>query len=229
LLPLYIQTFLYLITILLVDFKYFLLSDDDDPKNDAAAASLFDTLTVSKEPSQEEVVVVKSSIVPPAKSTLARPTKHLKKVATVSTSLEVHRPGASSDNVSSASCTRFFSLLYLFSHTFVLQTLMQKFLSLGVECVGFQETAQASQGMSVLCCSSLFFLCLPMIAYCLSFSFDFVVTLTAANARILALEAKLNAAREAWEVSNAAKVSAEKIAKSAETKAKKAKKSPHRC
>jgi hypothetical protein len=63
-----------------------------------------------------------------------------------------------------------------------------------------------------------------MIAYCLSFSFEFVVALTAANARISALEAKLNAAREAWEVSNAAKVSAEKIAKSAETKAKKAEK-----
>jgi hypothetical protein len=38
------------------------------------------------------------------------------------------------------------------------------------------------------------------------------------------LEAELNVAREAWEVSNAAKVSAEKIAKSAETKAKKAEK-----
>jgi hypothetical protein len=63
-----------------------------------------------------------------------------------------------------------------------------------------------------------------MIAYCLSFSFEFVVALTASNARISALEAGLNAAREAWEVSNAAKVSAEKIAKSAETKAKKAEK-----
>jgi hypothetical protein len=38
------------------------------------------------------------------------------------------------------------------------------------------------------------------------------------------LEAELNAAREAWEVSNAAKVFAEKIAKSTETKAKKAEK-----
>jgi hypothetical protein len=63
-----------------------------------------------------------------------------------------------------------------------------------------------------------------MISHCLSFSFVFVVALTATNARISALEAKLNAAREAWEVSNAAKVSAEKIAKSAETKAKKAEK-----
>jgi hypothetical protein len=45
--------------------------------------------------------------------------------------------------------------------------------------------------------------------------------LTAANARISTLEAELNAAREAWEGANAAKVVAEKVAKSAETKAKK--------
>jgi hypothetical protein len=45
-----------------------------------------------------------------------------------------------------------------------------------------------------------------------------------ANAGISALEAELNAAREAWEGANAAKVAAEKIAKSAETKAKKAEK-----
>jgi hypothetical protein len=39
-----------------------------------------------------------------------------------------------------------------------------------------------------------------------------------------ALEAKLNASREAWEGANAAKVAAEKATKSAETKAKKAEK-----
>jgi hypothetical protein len=48
--------------------------------------------------------------------------------------------------------------------------------------------------------------------------------LTATNARIAALEAKLNASREAWEGANAAKVAAEKAAKSAKTKAKKAEK-----
>jgi hypothetical protein len=45
-----------------------------------------------------------------------------------------------------------------------------------------------------------------------------------ANARISALEAKHNAAREAWEGANTAKFAVEKIAKSAETKAKKAEK-----
>jgi hypothetical protein len=59
--------------------------------------------------------VVKSSIVPPAKSTHACASKRLKKAATVSTSLEVHRPAASSDNMSSASCTRFFRC-FIFSH-----------------------------------------------------------------------------------------------------------------
>jgi hypothetical protein len=61
----------------------------------------------------------------------------------------------------------------------------------------------------------------------IAFSFSFfwiVVALTAANARISALEAKVNAAREAWEGANAAKVAAEKAAKSPEIKAKKAEK-----
>jgi hypothetical protein len=60
-------------------------------------------------------VVVKSSIVPPEKSTPTRASKCLKRAATVSTSLEVHRPVASSDNVSSASYTRLFRCL-IFSH-----------------------------------------------------------------------------------------------------------------
>jgi chromosome segregation ATPase len=49
--------------------------------------------------------------------------------------------------------------------------------------------------------------------------------LAGANARISALEAELNAARVAWEGVNAAKVATKKIAKSIETKAKKAEKS----
>jgi chromosome segregation ATPase len=48
--------------------------------------------------------------------------------------------------------------------------------------------------------------------------------LTAANASIASLEAELNAFREAWDIATAAKVAAEKTAKSAKTKAKKAEK-----
>jgi hypothetical protein len=104
-----------LTVIFFVDSKRFLLRDDDDPKKDAAAAPLLDALTISKEPSPEETVVVKSSIVPPAKSTPTRAFKRLKKAATVSTSLEVHQPAASFDDVSNASCTGFFRCL-IFSH-----------------------------------------------------------------------------------------------------------------
>jgi hypothetical protein len=49
-------------------------------------------------------MVVKSSTVLPTKSTPTRASKRLKKAVTVGTSLEVHRPAASSNNVSSASC-----------------------------------------------------------------------------------------------------------------------------
>jgi hypothetical protein len=48
--------------------------------------------------------------------------------------------------------------------------------------------------------------------------------LTSAHAHVSTLEAEIKAAREAWESANAAKVSAKKVALSAETKAKKAKK-----
>jgi hypothetical protein len=38
--------------------------------------------------------------------------------------------------------------------TCTLQALMQKFLSLGAECVKIHETADASQGMSLVLCDS---------------------------------------------------------------------------
>jgi hypothetical protein len=48
--------------------------------------------------------------------------------------------------------------------------------------------------------------------------------LTAANARIASLEVELNASRKAWDTATATKVAAEKFAKSAAAKAKKAEK-----
>jgi hypothetical protein len=56
------------------------------------------------------------------------------------------------------------------------------------------------------------------------FLFCIVDALKAANAHIAAVEAKLNASREAWDIASAAKVAAERSAKSAENKAKKAEK-----
>jgi hypothetical protein len=51
-----------------------------------------------------------------------------------------------------------------------------------------------------------------------------VDALMTANARIVSLEAELEASRNSWDVATAAKVAAEKSAKSAATKAKKAEK-----
>jgi hypothetical protein len=56
------------------------------------------------------------------------------------------------------------------------------------------------------------------------FLFCTVDALTTANARIASLEAELDASRKAWDIATAAKVTAEKTAKSAEAKAKKAEK-----
>jgi hypothetical protein len=61
-------------------------------------------------------VVFKPLTVPPTKSTPTRASKRLKKTVTVGTSLEAHRPVASSDDVSIASCSRFFHCL-IFSLT----------------------------------------------------------------------------------------------------------------
>jgi hypothetical protein len=119
-------------------------------------------------------------------------------------------------------CLVVFSFIGFPSHTFILQSLMQKFLSLGAECVGFQEAAQASRG-TLLCCS----FCLshvPFRGLLFLFLFCTVDALTAANACIASLEAELDASRKAWDIGTATKVAAEKTAKSAETKAKKAEK-----
>jgi hypothetical protein len=147
---------------LMLSFAYYsFLSDDDDPKRDATAAPLLDTLTITKAPSQEDAMVVKSPEAPAKKGTPTRASKRLKKAVAVGTSLEAHRPVASSDDVSIASCSRFFHCLNLSSHAFVWQNLMKKILSLGTECVKFLKTARASQGMPILCYVFYLFSCFP--------------------------------------------------------------------
>jgi hypothetical protein len=54
------------------------------------------------------------------------------------------------------------------------------------------------------------------------FLFCTVDALTVANARIVSLEAELDASRKSWDIATAAKVATEKTTKSAENKAKKA-------
>jgi hypothetical protein len=64
-----------------------------------------------------------------------------------------------------------------------------------------------------------------MVSYSLFlFLFYTIDALTMANAGIASLEAELDASRKAWDIATAAKVAAEKTAKSAEAKAKKAEK-----
>jgi hypothetical protein len=114
-----------------------------------------------------------------------------------------------------------FCLLISLSYYFVLQTLMQKFLSLGNECVKIQETADASQGMFIIISNSLLLrsclFCFLLVTECPLSSFCCtIVALTLARARISAPEAELKASQQAWESATAAKA--------AEAKAKKAEK-----
>jgi hypothetical protein len=102
---------------------------------------------------------------------------------------------------------------------------MQRFLSLGTDCVKIQEAADASKG-DFLCYFSLnlfsfvdFFL---LALYCVTFLF--VVALNKALARVASLEAELKTTSQALKDANIAKASAEKAAKIAEAKAKKAEK-----
>jgi hypothetical protein len=53
-------------------------------------------------------VVVEPSAVLPKKNIRAPPSKHLKRAAAAATSLEVHQPTVSSDNVITSSGTRLF-------------------------------------------------------------------------------------------------------------------------
>jgi hypothetical protein len=103
---------------------------------------------------------------------------------------------------------------------------MKKFVSLGTECVEFLKAAQASRG-KLFChvLSSAYLICLSMVLYSTFFSlFCTTDALTTANARIASLEAELEASRKTWDVATAAKAVAEKSAKSAAAKVKKAEK-----
>jgi hypothetical protein len=104
---------------------------------------------------------------------------------------------------------------------------MKKFVALGTECVKFLKAARASEG-------KLLFYCVIPSAYLTDFLLILYLTffylchatdaLAMANARIESLEAKLKASQKAWDVAAAAKTTAEKSAKAATTKAKKAEK-----
>jgi hypothetical protein len=89
----------------------FFFSDDDKPKKDVATVPPFGFSSTPEGHSQEEAVVVKPSLVPAKKKPTAPPSKCQKRGAAVATSLEVHQPSASSDNVSGTAYTRLFWFL----------------------------------------------------------------------------------------------------------------------
>jgi hypothetical protein len=101
---------------------------------------------------------------------------------------------------------------------------MKKFAALGSECAEYLKVARASEG------ELLFLSLLILYAFlCLWLDLFFphccpAAALATANARISSLEAELSASRKAFDVATAAKVSAEKLNKSALAKAKKAEK-----
>jgi hypothetical protein len=78
-------------------------SDNENPKGDAAAAAIVDIPTSNEPPFQEAGAVVKSPAAPIKKGN-SRSSKHLKKAAVASTSLDAHRPVISVDDVSTAPC-----------------------------------------------------------------------------------------------------------------------------
>jgi biopolymer transport protein ExbB/TolQ len=103
---------------------------------------------------------------------------------------------------------------------------MKKFISLGTECVEFLKATRVSQGnfFAMLCLMSVSFCSSPILFLTFFSLFCIADALSMANARIASLEAKLEASKKAWDIATAAKAAAEKSAKTAVAKAKKAEK-----
>jgi hypothetical protein len=151
---------------------------------------------------------------------------HKKATLTTIVFLEAHQSSSSFDHVSTIFCTLTLCFCpFVFLYGFDLQPLMQRFLSLGTDCVKIQEAADASKGFSFALHYSCF---VSLIAFFFLVVVDiislFTVALAMALARIAALEAELKTSTEALKDANTAKVSAENAAMAAETRAKKAEK-----
>jgi hypothetical protein len=75
----------------------------------------------------------------------ARYPKRSKKAKETDVSLEAHASMVSSDDVSNSSFLAFFSYTPSLTRSFP-QALMQRFIALGTECVGYLKVAKASEG-----------------------------------------------------------------------------------
>jgi hypothetical protein len=103
---------------------------------------------------------------------------------------------------------------------------MQRFLSLGTDCVGIQEAADSSKGIFslFLMLSHCFLVFIPFYSHLLTSYSLLAAALNQALARVATMEAELKTTVEALKDANATKISADKVAKAVETKAKRAEK-----
>jgi hypothetical protein len=136
-------------------------SNDDKPKKTNTMVLPLTTSTALVRDSQEETVLENPSQDILEKIVGAPPMKRRKKTTHyASVSLEAHHPVSSFDNVSKP----FFIMIFLFLHllylySFTLQPLMQRFLSLGTDCVKIQKDADESKGIfPCVNCSPVIFL-----------------------------------------------------------------------
>jgi hypothetical protein len=101
---------------------------------------------------------------------------------------------------------------------------MQRFLSLGTDCVKIQEAADESKGNFPCFFALMLFSFVDFFLLALYYiTFLFAVALNKALARVAYLEAELKTTTQALKDATIAKASAEKATKTAEAKAKKAK------
>jgi hypothetical protein len=202
----------------------FFFSDNEDPKKFVATAPVTDAPAVDEPPSQEAAMVPKSPEAA-AKKAGSRASKRLKKASAASTSLDALWPVIPTDDVSNI---YFYCLLALnySSYTLPWTDFVEKFISLGNECVKFLKAVRSSHGkLCAILCILFAYLC-AYVTHLLSFLLPSYATddLAVANARILSLEAELKSSRKAWDAATAAKTTAEKSTKSALARAKKAEK-----
>jgi hypothetical protein len=156
-----VSNFSFLWSSLVLELECFSFSDDDKLKKTTTVVLPLRTSTAPVGVSQEENVVENPSQDILEKIVSAPPTKrHKKMMPSASVSLEAHQPLSSSDNVSITFYILIFPFLHLlYLYSFTLQPLIQRFLSLGTDCVKIQKDADESKGMfPCVHCSHVIFL-----------------------------------------------------------------------
>jgi hypothetical protein len=125
----------------------FLHSDNKNSKKDAATTPSVEAMAADEPSLQETAPVAKSSKAPIKKVVSTCGSKRLKKSIDAGASLETHRSMSSSDNVRVDPGIFVFVPCMIFILTcFSGQSLMEKFITLGTECVKYLKATGASEG-----------------------------------------------------------------------------------